>query len=1042
MAIMIDQRPSLNGEALLWDKLREYLPEQDIVYNNREINGREFDVCVLMVNSGILVIEVKGWCSDAITVNGVDQIFVTGYTTPQRSPKKQARAYRFALLNMIKERYNVSPLVFDMVCYPFISKAEYITKRLDLVSEESFTIFREDLTSSKQLLSKIQLAYDLMKSVPHHSLDGELIGKIRRHWEQNYISEASAGYKKQVRSYSELSIFPQTIDRAAAQQIANSYFNGTKQVVFISDTKSYQLLIETFNLNFANHNIQPKSGNLSVGYIDGLGSNAKSVMTFNLEIECCPELTALCAEQIVIKEGEMAEDQKSLLKKLSELTAFNIEQYQVEHAQADHNVLVEAGAGTGKTYSMVSRVAFLCGKSDCPVSNIAEEIGMVTFTNDAAANMQVRLKQMFMNYYVLCGDPKYLRFLEETDRAHISTIHSFAIELLRNESIYTGLGTKFKITVNENLRTQIYDEKFGAFIAEKEAEDPCFANIVPVPIYDLKKKTIDLADRLLAKSVDLDLITRSDLGVTVENSLPYYNEIIEKVVIPSEHEYFSRLHSVNNVDLKESLILMGRVLKEKDGKLSNLKLRYLFIDEFQDTDDVQIGIFQMLQKSMNAHCTLFVVGDLKQSIYRFRGAKLSAFALLKSGTLYDWDSYYLNVNYRTDSRLLDLLDAVFSSMGKQHYLPYSETADRLKSRINTGLSDAQLLTVVPCHAKEEETFFDAFIGILVAQKKALADFVAKKGDEGISLNESERTIAILVRSNWQVEKLVSAAKKKGIHLDTKTGGDLFQLPSTMDLYKLVSALTNSSNPLALVSMIESNYTNLQLDYHLYHGRSEQEILEDLNRILDEFFESRLEKSWQEIKAMAYTEPALFVLKQVYAALQPWKNAGSSFDEQQHYMNNHDYLLERIIARTRADSLTLSQIAEYLRIHIITGQQRLSRDNDRDNGEIRMICTTVHKSKGLEYGIVILPYTDEEIDNPRKIKTDANYSQSRLSYTVLFENKIRETNSNYDFAEEMSEQIFEESRILYVALTRAIRSCVWMKNLDAQPKISWGTLLEG
>ena len=1042
MAIMIDQRPSLKGEALLWDKLKEYLPEQDIVYNNREINGREFDVCVLMVNSGILIIEVKGWRSETVTVNGVDQILIEGYTTPQRSPKKQARAYRFALLNMIKERYNVSPLIFDMVCYPFISKTEYITKRLDLVSEESFTIFQEDLTSSKQLLSKIQLAYDLVKNCPHHSLDGELVGKIRQHWEPNYISELNDGHKKQVRIYSELSIIPQSIDQAVAQQIAGSYFNGTKQIAFVSDTESYQLLIETLNFNFVNHNIQPKGGNLTVGYTNGLKNDAKSVMTFNLEIECCPELTAFCAEKILIKEGKMAEDQKTILKKLSELTAFNFEQYQVEHAESDHNVLVEAGAGTGKTYSMVSRVAFLCGKSDCPVSNIADEIGMVTFTNDAATNMKVRLKQMFMNYYVLCGDPKYLRFLEDTDRAHISTIHSFAIELLRNESIYTGLGTKFKITANENLRNQIYDEKFSAFIAEKEEEDPYFANAVPVPIYDLKEKTIDLADRLLAKSVDLDLITRSDLGVTVENSLPYYNEIIEKVVIPSEHEYSSRLHSVNNVDLKESLILLGRVLKEKPGKLNGLQLRYLFIDEFQDTDDVQIGIFQMLQKAMNAHCTLFVVGDLKQSIYRFRGAKLSAFALLKSGTLYDWDSYHLNVNYRTDSRLLDLFDVVFSSMGKQHYLPYSETADRLKSRINSGISSAQLLTVIPCHAKEEKTFFDTFIGTLMAQKKALVDFVAEKRDEGIILNENERTIAILVRSNWQVEKLVNAAKKKGIHIDTKTGGDLFQLPSTIDLYKLVSALTNSTNPLAIVSMIESNYTNLHLDYHLYHGRNDQEVLDDLNRILDEFFESRLGKSWQEVKNMAYAEPALFVLKQIYDALQPWKNAGSSFHEQQHYMNNHDYLLERIIARTRADSLTLSQISEYLRINIVTGQQRLSRNDESDNGEIRMICTTVHKSKGLEYGMVILPYTDEEIGNQRRIKTDANCSQSRLSYTVLFENKIRETNSNYDFAEEMSEQISEESRILYVALTRAIRSCVWMKNLDAQSQISWSTLLEG
>lgn len=65
----------------------------------------------------------------------------------------------------------------------------------------------------------------------------------------------------------------------------------------------------------------------------------------------------------------------------------------------------------------------------------------------------------------------------------------------------------------------------------------------------------------------------------------------------------------------------------------------------------------------------------------------------------------------------------------------------------------------------------------------------------------------------------------------------------------------------------------------------------------------------------------------------------------------------------------------------------------------------------------------------------------LAYTVQFENKVRERNSNYDEKIEKDEQIAEESRILYVALTRAIRNCVWIMNLDRNVPISWGTLME-
>ena len=115
--------------------------------------------------------------------------------------------------------------------------------------------------------------------------------------------------------------------------------------------------------------------------------------------------------------------------------------------------------------------------------------------------------------------------------------------------------------------------------------------------------------------------------------------------------------------------------------------------------------------------------------------------------------------------------------------------------------------------------------------------------------------------------------------------------------------------------------------------------------------------------------------------------------------------------------------------------------EADEDGIHIMCTTVHKSKGLEYGTIVLPYTSEDIGDIRKIKLDANYSKSKLTYTVQFENKVRERNSNYDEIIEKDEQIAEESRILYVALTRAIRNCIWIMNLDRSVPISWGTLME-
>lgn len=1040
MAIMKDRRPDYHGEAKVWDCLGAFLPENVIVYNGREINGREFDFCVLLENMGVLIIEVKGWLRDKITVRGVDDILVEGYDQPQRSPKKQARAYRFGFLNYARETYNVSPLVFDMVCYPFITRAEYLDARLDIISEEQFTIFKDDLVDRDTLINKINWAYSYSKAIPHTELTPELLRKLSGKWSPN-MSEPVSNFGTV--PYSALSVFVNGPENREIDEIINHYFHGEKQVLFLGSIATYNAVADAFNQAFKQRNIQPDGSNLSVGIGSGLNVGKSSIRTFNLEVYLVEDLLSSDIPEFRIEEGNLSGNELVWLNELAEKTTFNLQQYLVEHADSEKNILVEAGAGTGKTYSMVSRIAFLCNKLNGAIANLADELAMVTFTNDAANNMKIRLKKMFVNYFILTGNPKYLKFVEDINLSHISTIHSFAMEILREQTLYTGLGTTFRIASNEDLRGKIYDAFLGEFLQKQEDENPNFANEIPVPVYDLKKKAMAIADRLLQKSVNLGRIKPEEMGIPEYNSLPYLNELIRDVVIPSEEQYSAEMHSANSMDLKECIILLEQVLRQLPGKLESLRLRYLFIDEFQDTDDVQIQVFQLLQKAINAECKMFVVGDLKQSIYRFKGANLSAFTQMMSACLYEWDIFHLNTNYRTDHRLLDLFDAVFSEMGEQNYLPYLAENDRLTSRVLSDAADEDLFVCVPCHGKDEGKFNEAFITVVKEQMSKVSQLIHERAEKGLSpLSKEERTIAVLVRSNWQVDKLVTAAKKESIRIDTKSGGDLFQLDSTLDLYKLTLALFNPANPLYLINLIESNYTGMKLNYQVYHGMPREEITADLRRILDEFFTLRMEMNWQQLINETNTQPILFVLKQIYDALMPWKQYSYDQAEQKYYMANYEYLMERIIRYNRTDALTLNQIMDYLKISIVTGQQQLSREIDIDEDGVQVLCTTIHKSKGLEYGTVILPYTYSDIRDLRSEKLSATYSERKLAYTVTFENDVTERNSNYDEHVAADEQVAEESRILYVALTRAIRNCVWIHNVDASPTISWGTLMEG
>lgn len=102
--------------------------------------------------------------------------------------------------------------------------------------------------------------------------------------------------------------------------------------------------------------------------------------------------------------------QKKFLESMSELSSFNFQQYELEHASTTRDILVEAGATVKHFRWFPDRI--LCNKGRFRL-NIAEEIAMVTFTNDAAINMKKRLKQMFVNYFVLTGREKFLKFVED-----------------------------------------------------------------------------------------------------------------------------------------------------------------------------------------------------------------------------------------------------------------------------------------------------------------------------------------------------------------------------------------------------------------------------------------------------------------------------------------------------------------------------------------------------------------------------------------------------------------------------------------------------
>lgn len=143
MARLIGGTNSSNyGEKTFVSKACEYLDNNHIIYWNRQLYGREFDVCILMPEKGILVVELKGWREENILRVENNEYVVIQTTDGEitSSPQKQARGYRFSLERHLRQSIDKFPLVCQLVCLPQVSKAFYHTHRLDVVMEEKFTM--------------------------------------------------------------------------------------------------------------------------------------------------------------------------------------------------------------------------------------------------------------------------------------------------------------------------------------------------------------------------------------------------------------------------------------------------------------------------------------------------------------------------------------------------------------------------------------------------------------------------------------------------------------------------------------------------------------------------------------------------------------------------------------------------------------------------------------------------------------------------------------------------------------------------------------
>ncbi|MBE5734593.1 MAG: ATP-dependent DNA helicase PcrA [Clostridiales bacterium] len=275
-------------------------------------------------------------------------------------------------------------------------------------------------------------------------------------------------------------------------------------------------------------------------------------------------------------------------------------------------VLVIAGAGSGKTRVLTSRIAYLVLEKGVLPSNIMA----ITFTNKAAGEMKERLK----------------KFVPNVDDMWVSTIHSMCVRILRRDIDKLGYDKNFTI----------YDETDKDRVLKRVFEELGYDT-------DTLLKT---AKNVISNAKNDCL--KPDEWHNENSHLRFVNELCEIY-----KAYELQLERSNALDF-DDLLFKTFVLFEKFPEVADWyskKFEYVHIDEFQDTNSVQ---FAIAQKLCRVHGNIFVVGDDDQSIYGWRGAKIEN--ILSFDDIFRGAKVYkLERNYRSTKNILKLANCIIAN---------------------------------------------------------------------------------------------------------------------------------------------------------------------------------------------------------------------------------------------------------------------------------------------------------------------------------------------------------------------------------------------
>ena len=581
-------------------------------------------------------------------------------------------------------------------------------------------------------------------------------------------------------------------------------------------------------------------------------------------------------------------------------------------SQIDGSILILAGAGSGKTRTITYRIAHMIENVGIsPYSILA-----VTFTNKAAKEMRERVEELVGDIAKACT---------------ISTFHSFGMRLLRMYAKEVGYNSNFTIYDTDDQKRMVKAILKGQ---------------------NLSLNGVKLTER--------DIVSMISKIKEQIKTLDEYS-VMNKQIVEVYDKYNKVLLESNAMDFSDILLNTYKLLQKPEilEKVQN-KYKYIMIDEYQDTNNLQYKIIDLIARKSSNLC---VVGDENQSIYGFRGANI--LNILNFETNYNNAKIIkLEENYRSTTTILDAANELIKN---------NKSSKDKKLWTQNGKGD--LIKVLACDNARDEV-------------SRIIEIIKGNHQNGIAY----RDMTIRYRTNAQSRVFEEGLLRYSIPHKVFGGISFYSRAEIKDIIAYLSIIVNPQDELNLQRIInvpkrkvgEKGIEKI-ITYARENNLNLLEVLSHIKEIsgLTVVGKEKLLEMYdiiKELRDLSYIETASYIVQTLIDKIKYIDYIKENYDDAEARIENIDEFKNSI--------LELENVVGELRLNeYLENVSLISATDDLEEKSDYVKLMTIHNSKGLEFPIVFLVGFENEI-----------FPGSR----AMFEEKEME----------------EERRLCYVALTRA------------------------